>query len=125
MRVKIGDKTTFLKEMHSRLVHVNVLQFLIVKPLVQRINHGHEVAIQSLASFCESHSVDDILQLAVLQCHFSFCFVQCQASTLNKINCCNETKLFSHRSGSPYVSKVMSTFLPAFLPDKWKSLDIG
>jgi hypothetical protein len=72
MGMKLGDKTTFLKEMHCLLVHVNVLQFLIVKPLVQRINHDHEVAIQSLASICESHSVDDILQLAVLQCHYSY-----------------------------------------------------
>jgi hypothetical protein len=81
MGMKLGDKTTFLKEMHCLLVHVNVLQFLIVKPLVQRINHDHEVAIQSLASICESHSVDDILQLAGLQCHFSY--VQPQHSTLS------------------------------------------
>jgi hypothetical protein len=78
MQVKLGNETTVLKEMHSLLVHVNVLQFLIVEHSVQTINHGHEVAIQSLASFCESHSVDDILQLMVLQCHFSFCFFNVQ-----------------------------------------------
>jgi hypothetical protein len=78
MQVKLDDETTFLKEMHSLLVHVHVLQFLIVKHLVQTINHGHEVAIQSLTLFCESHSVDDILQPALLQCHFSFFFFNVQ-----------------------------------------------
>jgi hypothetical protein len=44
--VKLGDETTFLKEMHGQLVHANVLQFLIVEHSVQTINHGHEVAMQ-------------------------------------------------------------------------------
>jgi hypothetical protein len=66
--VKLGDETTFLKEMHGQLVHANVLQFLIVEHSVQTINHGHEVAIQVSLPFVRAILLMTcILQLVVLQ----------------------------------------------------------